>query len=139
MAAAKEPELTDSEVLERYNELRQEYGAVAQKISEIEMDRNEHALVMEALRTLEAERKCYRLVGGVLVERTAAEVRPAIEKSIEGMEQILKRLNSALQAKEKDIADHVAKYNVKFMGNRDIRGDKAVEEAASKPKAGVLA
>lgn len=27
------------QVLERYNELRQEYGAVAQKISEIEMDR----------------------------------------------------------------------------------------------------
>ncbi len=49
------------------------------------IDRNEHALVLEALRPLEAERKCYRLVGGVLVERTAAEVRPAIEKNIEGV------------------------------------------------------
>ena len=30
---------TVSQVIERYNELRQEYSTVAQKISEIEMDR----------------------------------------------------------------------------------------------------
>ena len=46
--------------------------------------RSEHKLVLDALQSLEPERKCYRLVGGVLVERTAAEVRPAVGSNVEG-------------------------------------------------------
>jgi len=40
--------------------------------------------VLEALKPLEGDRRCYRLVGGVLVERTAAEVLPAVQKNVEG-------------------------------------------------------
>jgi|Transcript_81389 prefoldin subunit 2 len=132
----KEEQLSDQEVIERYNELRQEYSTVAQKISEIEMDRSEHKLVLDALQSLEPERKCYRLVGGVLVERTAAEVRPAVGSNVEGMEELLKQLNKALQEKEKAVADHVAKYKLKVRG-QEIKNEKA---DANKPQqAGVLA
>jgi len=137
MAAAAEPELSDAEILEQYNELRQEYSAVAQKISEIEMDRGEHVLVLEALKPLEGDRRCYRLVGGVLVERTAAEVLPAVQKNVEGMDEILKQLGAALQAKEKKIADHVAKHNIKFCGSQDAKLPDGSD--AAKGKAGVLA
>lgn len=34
---------------------------------------------------MEPERKCYRLVGGVLVERTVKEVRPAILSNLENV------------------------------------------------------
>mmetsp|Transcript_132000 Transcript_132000/g.228777 ORF Transcript_132000/g.228777 Transcript_132000/m.228777 type:complete len:105 (-) Transcript_132000:211-525(-) len=104
------------------------------------MDKNEHTLVLDALKPLEPERKCYRLVGGVLVERTASEVRPAVEKNIEGMDEILKQLNVALQAKEKAMAEHVSQYNIKVRGSQDIKDQKTIEaDAASKAQTGLLA
>ena len=38
-------------------------------------------LVAEAIKKVEGTRRCYRLVGGVLVERTASEVLPAVENN----------------------------------------------------------
>jgi len=49
-----------------------------QKVSELEMDRNEHRLVEESLKPLDPNRRAYRLVGEVLVERTVGEVLPSV-------------------------------------------------------------
>lgn len=35
-------------------------------------------LVIETLQNVDADRKCFRMVGGVLVERTVKEVLPAL-------------------------------------------------------------
>ena len=40
-------------------------------------------LVIEALKETDPNRRCFRLVGGVLVERTVAEVLPALQAQIE--------------------------------------------------------
>ena len=37
-----------------------------------------HRLVIETLEGVEKDRKCYRMVGGVLVERKVADVEPAL-------------------------------------------------------------
>lgn len=42
-------------------------------------------LVIEALTPLEGGRRCFRLVGGVLVERTVSEVVPAVTKNRNGV------------------------------------------------------
>ena len=42
------------------------------------MDRNEHRLVEDTLRPLDGNRRAYRLVGEVLVERTVEEVLPSV-------------------------------------------------------------
>ena len=36
-------------------------------------------LVVDVLKGVEGERRCFRLVGGVLVERTVKEVLPALQ------------------------------------------------------------
>ena len=36
-------------------------------------------LVIETLKEVEKDRKCFRMIGGVLVERTVNEVLPALE------------------------------------------------------------
>ena len=36
-------------------------------------------LVIDVLKGVEGERKCFRMVGGVLVERTVKDVLPALE------------------------------------------------------------
>lgn len=40
-------------------------------------------LVIDVLKDVEGERRCFRLVGGVLVERTVKEVLPALEHNRE--------------------------------------------------------
>jgi hypothetical protein len=58
------------------------------KITELDLERQEHALVLETLTPLEAERRCFRLVGGVLVERTVGEVAPAVTRNREALEEV---------------------------------------------------
>jgi hypothetical protein len=57
-------------------------------------------LVIETLTEVEPGRKCFRMVGGVLVERTVAEVLPALQKNVESVSLFLSlySLNSGLNA-----------------------------------------
>jgi Prefoldin subunit len=55
------------------------------KISELEMERNEHKLVEDTLRPLDPTRRAFRLVGGVLVERNVGEVLPSVQQSRENV------------------------------------------------------
>ena len=38
--------------------------------------------MLEALKDIPDDRKCFRLVGGVLVERTKQQVVPAVEENV---------------------------------------------------------
>lgn len=78
---------------------RNELQAIAEKIGEIESDADEHRCVAAAaqadtrlvIATLsevqeeEPERKCFRLIGGVLAERTVKEVLPALQANFDGV------------------------------------------------------
>jgi hypothetical protein len=65
------------------------------KITELDLERQEHALVLETLTPLEAERRCFRLVGGVLVERTVGEVAPAVTRNREALEEVRRQRRGA--------------------------------------------
>lgn len=67
------------QVIAGFNRLRQEQRGLASKAAELEMELNEHSLVIDTLKEVDETRKCYRMVGGVLVERTVKEVLPALE------------------------------------------------------------
>ena len=58
------------------------------------MERDEHRLVIESLTKLESERKAFRLIGGVLVEKTVGEVLPAVSQNFEGVRSKLFLQNS---------------------------------------------
>ena len=72
--------------------LRNEQRAFATKLSELQMDLNEHKLVIETLEKVERDRKCFRLVGGVLVERSVGEVQPALTDNRDKVSLRLKTL-----------------------------------------------
>jgi len=42
-------------------------------------------LVIQTLKPLNSDRKCFRLIHGVLVERTIKDVLPAVENNLEGV------------------------------------------------------
>lgn len=51
------------------------------------------SLVIDTLKGVDEARKCYRMVGGVLVERTVKEVLPALENN---KEQVSRNAREAL-------------------------------------------
>lgn len=80
-------------VIQQYRELIQESQRLASKISDMELDRNEHRLVEETLRPLDPERRAYRMIGEVLVERTLKEVLPSVTSNREQV-SVRERLDS---------------------------------------------
>lgn len=56
--------------------------------------------MVDTLTPLEASRRAYRLVGGVLVERTVGEVLPSVKTNQEGIKQLLQQLAKSQADKE---------------------------------------
>jgi prefoldin subunit 2 len=52
---------------------------------QLTLERDEHKLVIDQLAILEPERKAFRLIGGILVEKTVGEALPAVQQNYEGV------------------------------------------------------
>jgi len=93
------------EIQQTYSRLQNELQSLAGKIGELEQEAEEHGyaffphltttlnlrsirLVLSTLNEalqVEPHRKCFRLIGGVLVERTVKDVVPALQTNREGV------------------------------------------------------
>lgn len=86
---AEQPQLkTEQDVIRRFQELRMRLNNIHGKINELEAELSEHDLVIKTLEPLDKERKCFRLIGGVLVERTVEEVLPAVQQHRQSLLQV---------------------------------------------------
>mmetsp|Transcript_23436 Transcript_23436/g.32732 ORF Transcript_23436/g.32732 Transcript_23436/m.32732 type:complete len:114 (+) Transcript_23436:115-456(+) len=99
-------------VLQQHRELMQECQGLITKITELEMDLHEHKLVEETLVPLDPSRRAFRLVGGVLVERTVQEVLPSVKTNRENLDKVIETLRQRLNAKQKETAEFKAKHNL---------------------------
>lgn len=60
-------------------------------------------LVTETLQPLPKDRKCFRLINGVLVERTIADVLPALNTNSDGLKQVLDELVKQYKGKQDEM------------------------------------
>ncbi|KAK4434030.1 putative prefoldin subunit [Sesamum alatum] len=123
---SKEP-LNEQAVANIYASMRTEINQIYSKITELEMEVSEHSLVINAIKPLDPSRRCYRMIGGVLVERTVKEVLPAVQRNKEGLEEVISRLTEALERKKKDVAEFEAKYKIRIR-----KGDGEMKDESSK-------
>lgn len=129
-AEGKEP-INEQAVANIYGAMRAEINQVYSKITELEMEASEHSLVINAIKPLDPSRRCFRMIGGVLVERTIKEVLPAVERNKEGLEEVIARLNEALEKKKKEMADFEAKFKIKIRKSDEVSDDSARKEGAA--------
>ncbi|CAI0465964.1 unnamed protein product [Linum tenue] len=121
---AKEP-VNEQMIANMYTSMRTELNQIYSKITELEMEVSEHSLVINAIQPLDPARRCYRMIGGVLVERNIKEVLPAVQRNKEGIEEVIARLNEALEKKKKEIADFEAKYKIRIRkGDSDMKDEE---------------
>ncbi|CAL1270328.1 unnamed protein product [Larinioides sclopetarius] len=125
----KSKKLTQEQIIGTFNKLRQDQKNYVTKLTEVEQDLNEHSLVVDALKGVDPERVCYRMIGGVLVQRTVKEVLPAVAHNKEQLTKILETLNKQIEEKGKEINDFKEKHNIQFRKEPPIM---AAPEAPSK-------
>jgi len=108
--------LSDQEIQQKVSQLVNEQRALAGKIGELESEADEHELVLvtlnEALQN-EPDRVCFRLVGGVLVERTVKDVVPALQTNLEGIRKVVSGLADQYKTKEEDFESFKREYNIR--------------------------
>ncbi|RNF20345.1 prefoldin subunit 2 [Trypanosoma conorhini] len=106
------PAPSEEAIVRRYQQLRQECLSLVSRISELENELHEHKLVAEALRPLNGDRRCHRLVGGALVERTVAEILPELDGNVKGIQEALEQLNKILAEKQAAMEEYARKHGV---------------------------
>jgi prefoldin subunit 2 len=60
-------------------------------------------LVLETLEPLPEDRKCFRMINGVLVERTVKDVIPALKTNSEGLRKVLEDLVKQYNSKQAEM------------------------------------
>lgn len=59
--------------------------------------------MLETLEPLSGDRKCFRMINGVLVERTVKDVIPALKTNAEGLKQVLEDMVKQYKAKQDEL------------------------------------
>merc|ERR1712216_839869 len=95
------------------SELSREKIALMQKINELKQEVREHVLVEDVFKTVEPDRKAWRLVGGVLVQRTVKDIQPQVQENREKIEGIVGTLTKQLETKSKQVQAFEQKYGQK--------------------------
>ncbi|CCF60671.1 hypothetical protein KAFR_0L00640 [Kazachstania africana CBS 2517] len=80
----------------KYNEYKQILEDLQAKIIELGHDKDEHDIVLDTLEKTDPERKCYRMVGGALVESDVATTKPILIKKKQSLEEAISNMRSEL-------------------------------------------
>ncbi|KAJ7498614.1 Prefoldin beta-like protein [Mycena latifolia] len=115
-AKAKVAPLSDQEISQNYSRMQNELQALAGKIGELDQEADEHSLVLTTLNEALAEepdRKCFRLIGGVLVERTVKDVVPALQTNRDGIKKVVGNLTEQYKTKEEEFDAFKRDYNIR--------------------------
>ena len=82
-----------------------------QKLMEIEDEKKENELVLESIAKLEDTRKCWRLINGVLMEKTKVEVVPEMRVVINNLNAVIKQITDTLVSVRQEIKNLEAAYD----------------------------
>jgi prefoldin subunit 2 len=89
----------------------------------------------DAIKDLDPSRKCFRLIGGVLVERTVAEVLPAVQKNQAGLAAVIGTITDQRDSKMRMVDELQKKYKIRVKGEPEAEDEDDTESG----KQGVLA
>ncbi|KAG8756097.1 hypothetical protein FRC12_010686 [Ceratobasidium sp. 428] len=109
------------EIQVRFSRFQNDLQQLAQKIGELEAEAEEHELVLTTLSdpyTNDPDRKCFRMIGGVLVERTVKDVVPSLEMNRNGLKNVLETLVKQYKSKEEDFNAFQREHKIRAVSQR---------------------
>ncbi|KAI4223293.1 MAG: hypothetical protein L6R36_005529 [Xanthoria steineri] len=103
------------ELQQQYTNFKNNLQQLADRIGNVEQETEEHKLVLETLKPLPGERKCFRMINGVLVERTVKDVLPALQTNSDGLKRVLDELVKQYKRQQEDMEKWKKKNNVQVV------------------------
>ena len=82
---------------------------------------------METLQPLPDDRKCFRMINGVLVERTVKDVLPALKTNSDGLKQVLDEMMKQYKTKQDEMDKWKVCYTQKSRFVTISKGSRKVE------------
>ncbi|KFY31058.1 hypothetical protein V493_01422 [Pseudogymnoascus sp. VKM F-4281 (FW-2241)] len=103
------------ELQNQYSNYKNGLQQIAQKIGDVEQEAEEHKLVLETLAPLPDNRKCFRMINGVLIERTVEDVVPALKTNSEGLGKVLEDLVKSYKRQQEEMEKWKKKNNIQVV------------------------
>lgn len=99
----------------QYNKYQEVLETLQNKVTQLDGDISEHKVVLDTLKTLPKDRRCWRMVDSSLVETNCADASTTLQGQLEGMQNASKQLVTEVQGTQKEFTDWKKKNNVKIV------------------------
>ena len=91
---------------------------------QFQVDLQQHQRVLETIKSYDPNRKCYRLVGEILVQSTIAETKPLLENQEANLKELVKTYHQKVEAKEQEIIQFQKDNHIRIESARSIQEGK---------------
>mmetsp|Transcript_43596 Transcript_43596/g.87629 ORF Transcript_43596/g.87629 Transcript_43596/m.87629 type:complete len:184 (-) Transcript_43596:46-597(-) len=112
-------ERKDRALIQKLQGLRNEAAALSQRRMMLDQEVEDHFLVTETLKNFDGSRRCYRSVGGVLMESTVGEVQPAVSNELEMLSKAMEELTTKILQCQKTIAEFQKKHSIRIVSGSE--------------------
>ncbi|KAL8279873.1 hypothetical protein RQP46_007723 [Phenoliferia psychrophenolica] len=109
------PKPTEQELTALFRTKTNDLQNLVTKLGELERDAEEHALVIETLEEAfasEPDRKCFKLIGGILAERTVKDVLPELQSNHSQIKEVMEKMMQTYKTKETEFGAWQREHNI---------------------------
>ena len=106
----------NEQVIARFRKMTEDRDALRNKLIELQQESREHELVLQTLAPLEKERRAWRKVGGVLVERDVGQCREMVQANLESIVKMAEELSRQWEQKETECEEFQRQFQLSVNG-----------------------
>ena len=127
------------EMKKKYQQTKNNYKQVVKALTNLEDVKKENLIVLQQISNLEPDRRCFRLIGGVLCERTIEEAIKGLKTNIDDkISPTLKNLKEKMEFYEKEVIEMEKTFG-NLQKTNTSEAEKKEEQKTEEKNVGLLA
>lgn len=126
---SSQPQKISQELQQKYSLCSNQYKQLMKTVIAVEDQKKEHLLVLTQIETLNDDRRCFRTIGGILVERNVGEAKVALRHQIDKeIDPKILELRSKLRETEQELLDLEKEMGYKRQDQQEKKEEEKVPE-----------